>query len=65
MEKAPNRELGILGLGPISSTKQPCDLGQDTTFTSAEFFCKYIVQGNVGNGVRWTRYSPVLLSSFF
>lgn len=35
MEKAPNRELAIVGFVPISSTKQPCDLGQDTCFTSA------------------------------
>lgn len=35
VEKAPNRELAVVGFVPIFSTKQPCDLGQDTCLTSA------------------------------
>lgn len=38
MERALNRELGILGLSAISSTKRPCDLGQDTSFTRLQCY---------------------------
>lgn len=47
MEKAPTRKLGILGLGPITSTKQPCDVGPDT---SAEFFVNTLHMRMLGMG---------------
>lgn len=50
MEKAPNRELGIVGFGPIFSTKQPCDLGQDTCFTSAVLSVNTVYMRMLGPG---------------
>lgn len=50
VEKAPNRELGIVGFGPIFSTKQPCDLGQDTCFTSAVLSVNTVYMRMLGPG---------------
>lgn len=54
VEKAPNRELAIVGFVPISSTKQPCDLGQDTCFTSAALSVNTVYLGVFRQG-EWTR----------
>lgn len=50
VEKAPNRELGIVGFGPLSSTKQPYDLGQDACFTSAVLSVNTVYTGMLGLG---------------
>lgn len=55
MEKAPNRELAIVGFVPISSAKQPCDLGQDTCFTSAALSVNTVCIWECSGGARWTR----------
>ena len=59
-ERVLSSRVEILGPSPISSTKQPCDLGQDACLDRASVFpsvsCVHV-------GWHWSRCSSISLSS--